>query len=73
MQEQTEEKKMSESFDLSFDELSKIAKALENDDLSIDQAMDYAKRALPLLKTCKRLLKEIKDDIDSFGDEVSKI
>lgn len=58
------------SYDLSFAELEKIEKALENPEISVDDLSEMAKKCIPLIRACKDKLRETQDSVDQILKEV---
>jgi len=58
------------SYDLSFAELEKIEKALENPEISVDELSELAKKCIPLIRACKEKLHETQNTVDQILKEV---
>ncbi|MBR4264645.1 MAG: exodeoxyribonuclease VII small subunit [Bacteroidales bacterium] len=61
------------SYDLSFAELEKIEKSLEDPDISVDMMSELAERCLPLIRTCKAKLLETQNNVEEILKEVENI
>ena len=60
------------SYDLSFAELQKIEKSLENPEISVDSMSELAERCLPLIKACKAKLSETQANVEKILNEVEE-
>lgn len=58
------------SYDLSFAELQKIEKTLEDPNISVDAMSELAERCIPLIKTCKSKLLETQSSVEQILKEV---
>jgi exodeoxyribonuclease VII small subunit len=56
------------SFDAAFEELTKIAKELEEHNLPLEELSKKVERAAELRDFCKKRLREVETQLDRFND-----